>query len=176
MRLLDKPLLNYSQRLRRLRYVAVGFLLFLLIPIGTLLYVGFQQLENNLLDDYQREASNFVQIFDRKLYKKLTFTNTLSVNEFDYYQQIYNPITKQNQQLLSSLSSLSHLQLNAEQQIKGLVGFFQYDSQGRFNSPVWPEVLSKDDLSDTRLYGADVDKASLQGSDSELVPELVIRK
>jgi len=166
LRFSNKRLLNYSQRSRRLRYLAIGFLLFLLIPLGTLLYFGFQQIENNLLTEYQRESSNLVQIINRTLYKKLTFTNTLSVNEFDYYQQVYNPVTKQNQQVLSPLSSLNLLQLNAEQQIKGLVGFFQYDSQGGFNSPIWPYTLS----------GDDADKVNQQESDPKLNPELVIRK
>ena len=180
-------MLNYAQRLRQLRYLAIGFLLFLLIPIGTLLYFGFQQIENNLLSEYQRESSNLVQKINRNLYKTLTFTNTLSVNEFDYYQQVYNPVKKQNQQVLSPLSSLNLLQLNAEQQIKGLVGFFQYDSQGRFNSPVWPyslpktkNGLSEHGLSDNRPSGDDADKASQQASDPKLNPELsselVLRK
>jgi len=140
----DNRLLNYAQRLRRLRYLAIGFLLVLLIPLATLLYFGFQQIEKNLLSEYQREASSFVQVFNRKLYKKLTFTNMLSVDAFDYYQQVYNPITKQPQQVISPLSQLNLLQLSEEQQIKGLVGFFQYNSQGDFNSPVWPYPLSGD--------------------------------
>ena len=167
---------NYSQRLRRLRYLAIGFLLFLLFPLGTILYFGYQQIENNLLTEYQRESSNLVQKINRVLYKKLTFTNTLSVNEFDYYQQVYNPVTKQNQQVLSPLSRLNHLQLNAEQQIKGLVGFFQYDSQGRFNSPIWPEPVSEHGLSDNNFSGDNADKITQQASEPKLNPELVIRK
>jgi hypothetical protein len=90
---LDKRILNYSQRLRRLRYLAIGLLLFLLFPFGLLIYLGFQQVENNLLAEYQRESSNLALKVNRNLYKKLTFTNTLSVDEFDYYQQVYNPVT-----------------------------------------------------------------------------------
>ncbi|WOH36203.1 HAMP domain-containing sensor histidine kinase [Thalassotalea fonticola] len=172
----DKRLLNYSQRLRRLRYLAIGLLLFLSIPIGTLLYFGFQQIEDNLLTEYQREASNLALKINRTLYKKLTFTNTLSVHDFDYYQQVYNPVTKQQQQVLSPLSSLSHLQLNNEQPIKGLVGYFQYDSQGRFNSPIWPEPLSEQDLSDKRLTIDDANKGNQQASYPKLNPESVVRK
>jgi len=173
-------LLNYSQRLRRLRYLAIGFLLFLLIPIGTLLYFGFQQIEANLLNEYQRESSNLVLKINRTLYKKLTFTNTLSENEFDYYQQVYNPLTKQQQQVLSPLTSLRYLQLNNEQPIKGLVGYFQYDSQGRFNSPIWPEPISVNDFSNNSFSGANTGNSSEQVSNqpvnSELASELAIRK
>jgi len=172
----DKPLLNYSQRLRRLRYLAIGFLLFLLVPIGTLLYFGFQQIEGNVLTEYQRESANLALKIDRALYKKLTFTNALSVNAFDYYQLVYNPVTKQQQQILSPLSSLSHLKLNNEQPIKGLVGYFQYDSHGRFNSPIWPEALSKKDLSDDSLTIDDASKVNPQQTYAKFTPELTLRK
>ena len=167
MQSLDKRFLNYTQRLRRLRFLAIGFLLFLSIPLGALLYFGFQQIQNNLLAEYQQESSNLVQIINRKLYKKLTFTNTLSMDAFNYYQQVYNPVTRQTQQVLSPLSKLNVLQLNAEQPIRGLVGYFQYDSQGSFNSPIWPFSLPDNSLSED-----DTNKADQQ----EFEPELVERK
>lgn len=165
----NKRFLNYAQRLRRLRFLAFSFLLLLLVPMVAIVYMGYQQLEKNLIDEYQREANKLVQIIDKKLYKKLTFTNTLSIHEFDYYQQVYNPITNKNQQVISPLSSLNPLQINANQPISGLVGFFQYDSDGRFNSPVWPETLSKNDLSKQPLTADDGNSASQQALASELV-------
>lgn len=141
-----------------------------------LLYFGYQQIKGDLLNEYQRESSNLVLKINRTLYKKLTFTNTLSVHEFDYYQQVYNPVTQQQQQVLSSLSSLSHLELNNEQPIKGLVGYFQFDNQGRFNSPIWPEPISKKDLSDNSLTINDANKVSQQQPYQTLNPELVVRK
>jgi len=167
----DKRVLNYAQRLRRLRYLAIGFLLFLLIPASTLLYFGFQQIANNLLTEYQRESSNLVEKINRKLYKKLTFTNTLPVNAFDYYQQVYNPLTKQSQQVLSPLSQLDLTQSYTSRPIMGLVGYFQYNSQGDFNSPIWPYAFS-----DKSLSGDNVIKAKEQVSDLELTPELLARK
>ena len=168
-------MLNYAQRLRRLRYLAIGFLLFLLIPLGTLLYVGFGQIEKNLLREYQREASNLVQITDRTLLKRRMLTNTLSVNAFDYYQQVYNPITRQSQQVLSPLSQVDLIQPKASKPIKGLVGYFQYNSQGDFNSPIWPYTLPESDLAED-----DASKAYQQASAQQLAPELeaelVIRK
>lgn len=173
MKFSDKPLLNYALRLRRLRYLAIAFLLFLLIPIVTLVYFGFQQIESNLLTEYKREASNLVQVFDRRLYKKLTFTNTLPVSEFDYYQQVYNPVTKQNQQVLSPLSNLNLLKYNDNQHIKGLVGFFQYNSEGSFNSPIWPESFSIEALSEP---SNDENKVNQQVLDSKLPLDLLLRK
>ena len=173
-------MLNYAQRLRRLRYLAIGFLLFLLIPLGTLLYVGFGQIEKNLLREYQREASNLVQITDRTLLKRRMLTNTLSANAFDYYQQVYNPITRQSQQVLSPLSQVDLIQPTASKPIKGLVGYFQYNSQGNFNSPIWPYTLPESDLSENGLPEDDADKVYPQASAQPLAPELeaelVIRK
>ena len=51
MQFSNKRLLNHSQRLRRLRYLAIAFLLFLLLPLGTILYLGFHQLEKDSLID-----------------------------------------------------------------------------------------------------------------------------
>jgi len=163
----NKRLLNYSQRLRRLRYLAIGFLLFLLIPLGTLLYFGFHQIENNLLLEYQRESNNLLQATNRRILKKRMLTNTLPVNVFDYYQQVYNPITKQSQQELSPLSKLDIAQPVAWLQTEGLVGYFQYNSQGHFNSPIWPYVLSESVLS-----ADNTDNANQQVSDQKLETEL----
>ncbi|WP_102795267.1 sensor histidine kinase [Bowmanella denitrificans] len=131
-----KPLLNYQQRLHRLRMVAMLGLLALLIPVGILLALAYQQLDRQHLADYQRDATELMQSINRKLFKKLTLTNTLDKGAFDYYQQVYNPLTNSPQQLLSPLAQLQSLQDSP-----GLVGYFQLDQQGRFNSPIWPYRL-----------------------------------
>lgn len=171
MPLSDKRLLNYAQRLRRLRHLAIGLLLFLLIPMSALLYFGFQQIENNLLIEYQREARNMVQTVNRSLLKKRMLTNPLAIDAFDYYQQVYNPITRQSQQALSPLSQLNFVQPKISGQVKGLVGFFQYNSQGDFNSPIWPYALPNNHLTEVNT-----DKANQQGLDQKPTPELIVRK
>ncbi len=160
----NKCALNYSQRLRRLRYLAIGFLLFLLIPLGTILYLGFQQIENNLLSEYQDEANNLVQNINLKLTKRRLLTNAIPVDAFDYYQQIYNPITKKPQQVLSPLSQLNFALPKISQQVKGLVGFFQFNQQGHFNSPVWPYSLNANNLS-----GNDLNKVDNKHLNSEFI-------
>ena len=160
MWLSDHRLLNYAQRLRRLRYLAIGFLLLLLIPLATLLYFGFGQIKENLLNEYQREASSLVETTNRVLFKRRMLTNSLPVDVFDYYQQVYNPITKQSQQVLSPLSQLEVAQPIPWLQINGLVGYFQYNSAGEFNSPIWPYPFSENSLM----------------SEASLDPELLERK
>ena len=163
----DKPIVNYAQRLRRLRYVASGFLMILLVPFGALMYLGYQQLEKNNLNQYQVEASSLIEITNRILFKRRMLTNTLPVEAFDYYQQVFNPITKQSQQVLSPLSQLETAQPIKWLAIKGLVGYFQYDSRGQFNSPIWPNTLSPN-----ALANADKDRANQQAPTPELKPDL----
>jgi len=163
----DKYLLNHSQRLRRLRYLAIAFLLFLLLPLGTILYFGFQQLENNLLLKYQRTASKLEQIVDGSLTERRLISNTLPVDAFDYYRQVYNPYTEKLQQTISPLSQLEYEKPKSE----WLVGYFQYCNQGHFNSPIWP-----DSLHDNSLYESGLDNANPQMSDRKLNPELIKRK
>lgn len=163
----DKCLLNHAQRLRRLRYLAIAFLLFLLIPLGTILYFGFQQIENNLLIKYQRAASKLEQIVDGSLTKRRLISNTLPIDAFDYYRQVYNPYTKQSQQAISPLSRLEYEQPKD----KWLVGYFQYCDKGHFNSPIW-----LDSPHDNSLSKVDTDNANQQASVQELNPELLVRK
>ena len=149
MKTSDNRLLNYVQRLRRLRYLAIGFLLLLLIPLATLLYFSFGQIEKNLLNEYQREANRLVEVTNRTFFKIRMLTNSLPKDAFVYYRQVYNPITKQSQQMLSPLSQLELAQPISWFEIKGLVGYFQYNSQGDFNSPIWPYAIHEKGLSDT---------------------------
>lgn len=167
MQISGKALLNYPQRLRRLRYLAIAFLLFILIPLGTILYFGFQQLEKNLLDEYQRTANKLEQIVDGRLTKRRMVSSTLPVDAFDYYRQVYNPITKQSQEEISPLSGLEY----EEPKNDWLVGYFQYCNIGHFNSPIWPYFLP-----DKSLSINDVHKSEQKMSDQDLNPESLERK
>jgi len=163
----EKRLLNHSQRLRRLRYLAIAFLLFLLVPLGTILYFGFQQIENNLLINYQRTASKLEQIIDGRLTERRLISNTLPVDAFDYYRQVYNPYTTLSQQTISPLSQLKFDQPRD----KWLVGYFQFCNKGHFNSPIWLDSLHNKSLSKI-----EADNANRLVSDPLLNPELRLRK
>ena len=163
----DNRLLNYSERLRRLRYLAIGFLLFLLIPLGTILYFGFQQLEKKLLDEYQFHAKKLENVIDRRLTERRMISNTLPVDVFDYYRWVYNPYTKKAEQILSPISRLEYEQpLN-----KWLVGYFQYCNRGHFNSPIWP-----DSVHNNNRYKTNSANMYQEVPDNELTPELLLRK
>lgn len=140
----NKRLLNYSERLRQLRISAVLLLLLLLIPLSLLFCVSYQQSEKNRLSEYQKEASNLVRIVNRKLFRMTSVSNQIPVDAFNYYRYVHNPVTKQTQKVVSPLA-----QLDGARNIAGLVGYFQIDHTGRFNSPIWPNEITVDALSDT---------------------------
>ncbi|MCG7549921.1 HAMP domain-containing sensor histidine kinase [Pseudoalteromonas sp. Of7M-16] len=133
----NKRLLNYAQRIKRLRISAILLLLLLLIPLSVLLYFSYQQSQQNRLVEYEKEASNLARVINRKLFRKLSVSNQIPADAFNYYRYIYNPLTKQTQQMLSPLA-----ELNGEQTIRGLVGYFQIDREGNFNSPIWPYAIT----------------------------------
>ncbi|KZN66505.1 hypothetical protein N473_08930 [Pseudoalteromonas luteoviolacea CPMOR-1] len=140
----NKRLLNYSERLRQLRISAVLLLFLLLIPLSLLFCVSYQQSEKNRLSEYQKEASNLVRIINRKLFRMTSVSNQIPVDAFNYYRYVHNPVTKQTQKVVSPLA-----QLDGAQNIAGFVGYFQIDHTGSFNSPIWPNVITVDELSDT---------------------------
>ncbi|WP_340680705.1 HAMP domain-containing sensor histidine kinase [Paraglaciecola sp.] len=142
-------------------------MLFLLIPLATILYFGFQQLEKNLLLEYQRTASKLEQIVDGSLTKRRLISNTLPVDAFDYYRQVYNPYTKHSEQTISPLARLEYEQPRDQ----WLLGYFQLCNKGHFNSPIW-----LDSLHDKTLSRINADSADLLTSEQELSPELLIRK
>ncbi|MBQ4811552.1 HAMP domain-containing histidine kinase [Pseudoalteromonas luteoviolacea] len=138
--------LSHAQKLKRLQVSVILFLLLLMVPLSSLLYFSYHQSHQNQLADYEQEAGNLARVINRKLFRKLSVSNQIAVDAFNYYQFIHNPITKQTHQLLSPLA-----QLTQEPQIHGLVGYFQLDSRGNFNSPVWPSPLSASDLQNTQI-------------------------
>ena len=103
-------------------------------------------MEKNLLVEYQREASSLIQATNRTFFKKRMLTNTIPVDAFDYYRQVYNPATKTSQRVLSRLAQFDLAQPIDWQHMDGFVGYFQYDSAGYFSSPIMPSSLSSNGL------------------------------
>ncbi|PAJ75237.1 hypothetical protein CJF42_06195 [Pseudoalteromonas sp. NBT06-2] len=100
-------------------------------------YKGFNQFEKDLLLEYQRKAEKVTAQLNLKLFKRSVFDNAMSTLTFDYYQHIYNPLNKQVTRVKSPLSTPEY-----NERFTGLIGYFQIDQQGEFNSPVWPETIN----------------------------------
>lgn len=125
-------LLSFQQRLRRLRAYTGLFFLMVFIPICIVFYFAFHQFEKKNLLDQQRTMERVTATLDKKYYKKLALSNALSFHAFDHRQYLYDPVTKKLTQSLSPLADLAHYDQNA-----ALVGYFQFNAQNQFNSPIW---------------------------------------
>ena len=159
MKFLSSSLLNYKQRLRRLRFIAILLLVFISIPLGTILYFGYQKLKDDYLAKYIHTAKKIEQIIDLKLTDRRTKSDILRVDAFNYYWQEYNPFTKKSHQAISPLANLDNKN-------EWLVGYFQYNKQGQFNSPVWP--YSQVSNNTTSSSNKPIEQA--------LTPDLILRK
>ena len=135
------PLLNYQQRLKRLRIFTLSFFLLLFIPVSLVCVFVFQQFQQEQIVKYQKHATKLSDIINKRLFKQAIITNSVSSTEFDYYQYAYNPETKKVTRHISPLADPQ-----SYQRYEGLVGFFQIDAKGRFNSPMWPDVIEADDV------------------------------
>jgi nitrogen-specific signal transduction histidine kinase len=133
----DKRLLNYQQRVNRLRCFTIIFLILLLVPISVVFYKGFNQFEKDLLTEYQRKTEKITSQLNLKLFKRAVYDNAMSTLTFDYYQHIYNPVNQEVTRIKSPLSTPEY-----NKRFWGLIGYFQIDQQGQFNSPIWPEKIN----------------------------------
>ncbi|RJE76761.1 hypothetical protein BGP78_12320 [Pseudoalteromonas sp. MSK9-3] len=132
----NKRLLNYQQRIYRLRVFTLVFLTLLLTPISLVLYKGYTQFEQDLLTEYQSKTQEITSQLNLRLFKRIVFDNALSTREFNYYQHIYNPSTQKISRVPSPLSNPDY-----HTRFTGLIGYFQLDKEGNFNSPVWPHTI-----------------------------------
>ena len=132
----DTRLQSYPQRLHRLRCLTALFCLLLVVPVSAIFYLGLQQYEKDLLVEYQRQTETVTESINRRLYKRVTLPNGIFPGQFDHYQHLYNP---ENQAVTRILSPLATTDFS--RRVPGIVGYFQIDRQGLFNSPAWPHVI-----------------------------------
>ncbi len=130
------PPRNYRQRLNRLRLISLLLFFTLFIPASVLSYLGFQQLSKDTLINYQRQTDKITVALNKRLFKRLAYFNAIQKRQFDYYYLVYNPATKALNETLSNLADPSNYESKP-----GLLGYYQVDMKGRFNSPIWPYTL-----------------------------------
>ena len=133
----NKRLLSFQQRLNRLRSLTTLFFLLLIIPVSVFFYMGLNQLEKDQLMQYQRKTEKITQLINKQSFKRATLSNAISSNDFEYYQHVYNPDTQQLTKALSPLATPKYYK-----RTQGLIGYFQMDQKGQFNSPVWPYIIN----------------------------------
>jgi len=149
----DKRLLNYQQRINRLRCFTLIFLVLLLVPVSVIFYKGFNQFEKDLLIEYKRQTEKVTYQLNKRLFKRATLENAISPQAFDYYLYLYSPINEQVTRVESPLSKPEYTE-----RITGIIGYFQIDKNGQFNSPIWPYIIN----SHEDLKSMDIDLESVE--------------
>lgn len=135
----NKHLLNYQQRVNRLRCFTLIFFLFLFVPISVMSTLSFNQLKKDQLSQFQQQSEKVSASINKRFFKYRTLPNAIKPSEFNYAQHLYNPINEQLTQALSPLSNPEYYK-----RTDGLIGYFQIDQKGHFNSPVWPFVIDSE--------------------------------
>jgi hypothetical protein len=74
------PLLNYQQRLKRLRIFTLSFFLLLFIPVSLVCVFVFQQFQQEQIVKYQKHATKLSDIINKRLFKQAIITNHKAIN------------------------------------------------------------------------------------------------
>ena len=148
----NKQVLSYHQRIKRLRLFTLTFFLLLFLPVCVISTVTYTQFDKEQRSQYQQQSDKMSAAINKRLFKRRTLPNAIKYNEFNYYQHLYNPISKQLSQALSPLSNSDFYQ-----RTDGLIGYFQIDHQGKFSSPIWPFSLNS--LDDQQAVNSSKDAA-----------------
>jgi len=125
----------------------------LLVPVSVVFYQGFNQFQKDLLIEYKRQTEVVTYQINKRIFKRAILENSLSPQVFDYYQHLYNPINKEVTRVKSPLSKPEY-----NERITGIIGYFQIDENGQFNSPIWPYIIN----SSEDLKSMDVDLESVK--------------
>jgi len=130
----SEQLLDYQQRLWRLRIATTVLFLLLFLSVSIISYQGYQQHKQDLVTQYQKQANKIGDQINRRLFKRAALANAAPLDAFNYYQTLYNPLTKEVSKVVSPLSSIEFLT-----RFPGHMGYFQVDKSGLINSPIWPQ-------------------------------------
>jgi len=134
--LTNNHLLNYQQRINRLRCFTLMFFLLLFVPVSVISSLSFEQFKEEQFSQYQRKSDKISASINKRFFKYRTLTNAITPSEFSFYHHLYNPISEQLTKALSPLSNAQYYK-----RTEGLIGYFQVDKDGNFNSPVWPFII-----------------------------------
>ena len=125
--------LSDGARIRRLRRLLVLFFILLMLPVGALLYFGFQQMKWEVYHQYREQAEALVGRINSQLTRLIERENLRPSTDYRYVStQVLNGEFELSPSPLSKLpESLG---------ITGLVGYFQIDQHGVFTTPLIPSA------------------------------------
>jgi hypothetical protein len=137
---------NAGRQKKRLRWILIAFFLTLSLPVYYLLQTVYSQLENEAYFTARHQAETLVDQIELNLKQLLETEQNRPIAEYQFFNVMANPLLSESQGVkFSPLSEMS-----PKTDIKGLIGYFQINTDGSFHLPVLPEV-GQDTLSGLSL-------------------------
>ncbi len=143
---MNKPVLNPSKQKRRLAWLLLLFFLTLSAPVYYLLQTVYTQLKNEAHFTARHQAETLVDQIEINLQLLLETEQNRPIAEYQFFNVMENP-------LLSETSGVKFSPLSVvppHTDIKGLIGYFQINTDGSFHLPALPE-LGQDNISGLSL-------------------------
>ena len=138
--------LNPDKQKKRLRWILLLFFIALSLPVYYLLQTVYSQLENEAYFTARHQAEKLVDQIERNLQQLLETEQNRPIAEYSFFNVLENPLLSESAGV--KFSPLSEVPPKSD--IKGLVGYFQINTDGSFHLPALPE-LGQDDLSGLSL-------------------------
>lgn len=149
-RLSPKPMKNITlapdKQKKHLRWLLLLFFLAPSIPVYYLLQTVYSQLENEAYFTTRHQAETLVNQIDLKLQQILKTEQDRPIAEYQFFNVMENPLLSETAGV--KFSPLSEIPPKTD--IKGLVGYFQINTDGSFHLPALPE-LGQDNISGLSL-------------------------
>ncbi len=137
---------NSDKQKKRLRWILVLFFLTLSLPVYYLLQTVYSKLENEAYFNARHQAETLADQIEFNLKHLLEAEQKRPIAEYQFFNVMTNPLISESQGV--KFSPLSEMPPKTD--IKGLIGYFQINTDGSFHLPVLPEV-GQDNLSGLSL-------------------------
>ena len=138
--------LNPDMQKKRLRWILLVFFITLSLPVYYLLRTVYTQLENEAYFTSRHQAENLVNQVELNLKRLLDTEQNRPIAEYQFFNVMANPLLSESAGV--KFSPLSEIPPKTD--IKGLIGYFQINTDGSFHVPALPEV-GQDNLSGLSL-------------------------
>lgn len=134
--------LNPGKQKKRLRWILLCFFIAPSIPVYYLLQTVYSQLENEAYFTARHQAEKLVDQIELNLQHTLETEQNRPIAEYSFFNVLENPLLSESSGI--KFSPLSEIPPKTD--IKGLIGYFQINTDGSFHLPALPE-LGQDDIS-----------------------------
>jgi two-component system, OmpR family, phosphate regulon sensor histidine kinase PhoR len=151
-----------GQATRRLRLLLCVSLLCVALPLTLLLSRVYQYLAQEVFYQYRSAAEEVVKQVNQRLADILQGEELRPFDEYSFLKVTANPLFKNSAIIASPLSELP-----PQSAVPGVIGYFQINPDGSFNSPVLPDLDEAELSANAERFGF--------GSD-ELARRLALRR